>query len=226
MYSIKFSPETITVLENFAQIHPSLLFRKGSKLSVISGDSKAQVFAVARIPEEIQEDFAIYRLNDLLAVLSVFKNPEVLIDKNFLLITEDTRQLKFVFADLNSIDHPDDEIVDHPELITSFTLKNNDLAFLHKVGKLLNLPEVALKADGSKITINAFDSASPTSNLQKIDIADTSHSFDLVIDKKNLVFVALDYKVDIYRGFVKFTSVDKINVEYYVCPILKKSRFI
>ena len=152
MYSIKFSPETISILENFAQIHPSLLFRKGSKLSVISGDSKAQIFAVAHIPEEIQEDFAVYKLNELLAVLSVFKNPEILIDKNFMLITEDKRQLKFVFADLNSIDHPNDENIDHPELITSFVLKNDDLSFVHKVGKLLTLPEISFKADGTKIT--------------------------------------------------------------------------
>ena len=76
---MKLSARTIQILKSFAQINPSLIFTPGNEIKTIS-PMKTMV-AKATIAETIPQQFAIWDLSKFLGVLSLFDDPEVVINE-------------------------------------------------------------------------------------------------------------------------------------------------
>ena len=72
---MKISPDTLTLLKNFASINSGMQFKKGNKLSTIS--TGKNILAKATIADSFTEDFCVYDLNQFLSVYSLKKDPEI-----------------------------------------------------------------------------------------------------------------------------------------------------
>ena len=72
---MKLSEQTVSLLKNFASVNQNLLFKTGNKLQTIS--AQKNILVNAEIPESFPSDFAIYDLNKLLGVMSLFQDPEL-----------------------------------------------------------------------------------------------------------------------------------------------------
>ena len=70
---MNFSNDTVTVLKNFAQINPSIVFKPGKKLTTIS--PQKSIMASATISDEFPSEGAIYDLSRFLGVVSMFESP-------------------------------------------------------------------------------------------------------------------------------------------------------
>ena len=72
---MRLSEQTVSLLKNFAGINQNIQFKAGSKLQTIS--AQKNILVDAEVPELFPSDFAIYDLNKMLGVMSLFQDPEL-----------------------------------------------------------------------------------------------------------------------------------------------------
>ena len=72
---MKLSDTTISVLKNYSTINQNLMIKAGSNLSTMS--AMKNIVASAEVSETFERDVAIYDLNEFLATLSLFNNPDL-----------------------------------------------------------------------------------------------------------------------------------------------------
>ena len=124
---MKLSDETKEVLKNFSTINQNLVIKQGSNISTMS--AMKNIIASAEVKESFPLDFAIYDLNEFLAALSLFENPNLDFHKDFVVMTENGspgKSLKYWYSDPSVVTSPTKEIT-MPECEVSFTLENNEL---------------------------------------------------------------------------------------------------
>jgi len=151
------STDTISVLKNFSDINQNILIKPGNKVQTIS--TMKNILAEAEITEKFDSEFAIYDLPEFLRSVELFEAPELKFNggSNVTIADSKTRQaVKYFFADKSVIVAPKKQI-NMPDKYVTFTLKKDLFAKLMKGATTLNLPDIAVKGDGSKIKIVATD---------------------------------------------------------------------
>jgi hypothetical protein len=220
---VKLSPETITVLQNLAGINKSLLFRKGSTLYTVS--EVKSVMAKATIAESFESDFAIYDVKRLLAVISHFSDPELVIGDKFITIQEGKRKLNYTFADPRHIQTIDEATFNKLSALTdnadiSFDWKHDVYTDVNKARTIMNLPEFQVVGDGEDVKLRAIDTDNPTSDVYDSVISEGTSVFTATFKSENIKFLPLDYQVKISpKGIARFASE---NTTYLVTTEAKK----
>lgn len=95
---MKFSKETLALLKNFASINTNIVFKQGDTVSTIS--NLKNIFAKATIKESIPNEFAIYDLNSLLAMLTLIENQDVEFGDKCLTVTSSSGRFSFIILTL------------------------------------------------------------------------------------------------------------------------------
>ena len=72
---MKLSEQTIEVLQNFATINQSLLFKKGDKLRTVS--PQKTVLAEVTVPDTFNTEFGIYDLSQFLSAMNLIDEAEL-----------------------------------------------------------------------------------------------------------------------------------------------------
>jgi len=72
---MKLSEQTVALLKNFSGINQNIQFKAGNKIQTIS--AQKNILVSAEIPESFPSDFAIYDLNKMLGVMSLFQDPDL-----------------------------------------------------------------------------------------------------------------------------------------------------
>ena len=101
---MKISKQTFEVLKNFSEINANLLINPGNKLQTIS--IMKNVLAEATVEETFEKEFAIYDLNSLLSVLSLYEAPEISLGDDYLTVSQGKSSSKFWYADPTLIVSP------------------------------------------------------------------------------------------------------------------------
>ena len=222
--TIKLEPSTLNVLKNFATINPALLFRKGSILKTRSPAST--VAARATLKQAIPRDFAILDLARFLNTLSLFQDPEITLDESFCTIKQKDTSVRYLYANQHAIRQKDaDREIKLPSEYFSFTLNAADYAAVRKGMSVLALPEIAIVGDGQKLSLQALDTHSESSDVFALVIGDTKKNFKAVIRAENLKIIPQDYRVLISdKGIAYFKSIDG-SMEYWACLSAHESEF-
>jgi hypothetical protein len=209
---MKIDTNTVNILKNFAKINPSIIFAEGNTLKTIS--TNKTIMARATVPTTFDRKFAIYNLDQFIANLSLFVDPELNFKEKYVEIKNENRKGNFFYADENSITKtPEKEIV-LPSVDVSFTLTNVDLRDVEKAAGVLQLPEIVVSGDGVNIYLQAADSKNPTGNIYSVVIGTTDKTFKAIFKFENIKIVPGDYKVDISsRGISHFRGNE---VEYWI----------
>lgn len=207
---IKFSPETLAILRNLAGVNKSMLFRKGSTLYTIS-EAKS-IMVKATITESFESDFAIYDINRLLAVMSHFSDPELIIGEKFITIKEGKKQLNYTFADPRHINTVDPETFEKLDAVVEkgeidFEWKHEVFADVNKALLIMKLPEFEVVGDGSAVKLRAVDSKNPTGDTYEAELDTKEETFNALFKSENIKFLPLDYSVKYAtRGIARFDS--------------------
>ena len=83
---MKLSEQTVSILKNFSTINQNLVIKEGSEIATMS--AMKNIVAKATVEENFPVEFAIYDLNEFLSALSLFENPDLDFQENYVLITE------------------------------------------------------------------------------------------------------------------------------------------
>jgi len=208
---MRLSEQTVSLLKNFASINQNLQFKSGNKLQTIS--AQKNILVNAEVPESFPSDFAIYDLNKMLGVMSLFQDPELEIGDKQALIGG---KVNYMFADPSMIVTPPERELAFPKPEVSFTMSNTDFVQTTKAAALLGLPHVCVVGDGSKITLGCTDVNNSSSDDFVTEVGTTDMNFCMVFKIENLKLFAGDYNVEITsKGISKFSHTS-INLQYFI----------
>ncbi len=208
---MRLSDQTVSLLKNFAGINQNIQFKAGNKLQTIS--AQKNILVDAEVPELFPSDFAIYDLNKMLGVMSLFQDPELEIGNKTMKVGG---KVNYMFADPTMIVTPPEKELTFPEAEVKFAMSNVDFSQTTKVAAMLGLPHVCVVGDGSKITLGANDVNNSSSDDFVTEVGTTDQNFCMVFKIENLKLFAGDYDVEITsKGISKFSHTS-INLQYFI----------
>lgn len=168
---MKFSENTLSVLKNYATINTALMFRKGNLLRTVSKEKT--ILAEATIDETIPSDFGIFELNQLLSILSMYKDaPEVTIDGNDVIIKgfEDRSRITYRCCDVSNIKTPPDSNIKVPSEDASFLLSEADLAWITKSASVLGCPNIAVVGKDGYLSLRLLDGQNDSAHTDTLKV--------------------------------------------------------
>lgn len=214
---MKFSKDTINILQNFNKINQSLLFLEGNIQKTI-GDKSTAIYAEVELEESFPREFGIFDTGQLLSVISLFKEPEIDCAENSMIISEGRHKATYHYASPALIIYPPKgKSLNTGDTINSFELTSEDINVLFKALNIYGHDSLAFIADGHEIVVKTQNSKEKESHGMSHEIGKTDQRFKYVIDISNFLIIPDDYDVVITntKKFV-FTSKTKKLLKYVI----------
>jgi hypothetical protein len=214
---MKFSDKTVNLLKNFSTINPGLFFKQGNTISTMS--PQKNILCEAVVEDTFPQDFGIHDLNNFLSVLSLNKDPDVEFDgKNAIIKYLNGRsKIKYRFTEASMIVSPPEKKITLPSVDVTFSLSEEDYAWIQKTASILRSPNVAVVGDNETVSLVTFDSVDDSAATNTIDIGlTTDKKFKLIFKTENLKMVPGAYTVDISsKGIAHFKNT-KETIQYWI----------
>jgi hypothetical protein len=216
------SRRTLSIIENFSNINPAMVFRKGKVLSTITPSNAPDMFAFAKIDETIPAQFGVNDISRFLSVLSLYKEPS-LSATDLVLTIQGQNQRKYTYtltADkmIRTIAEDDIEL---PTPFAEFKLTASDLVSLKKHVDVADLPNIVFEGDGKIVEVKGLKVEDSTSDQYVAMIGLANKKINVKFDKwKITTLMDADYSVGICESAIHFKS---DFLDYYVAPELGSS---
>jgi hypothetical protein len=210
------STDTLAILKNFSEINNNILFKPGSKLNTIS--AMKNILAEATITEKFDTEFGIYDLSEFLRAVELFDKPAIKVNgANYALISDEKSKqaIKYFFADKSVLVSPQKGI-NMPDKTVAFALKKDDFAKIQKAATTLNLPDIAIKGDGKKISFVATDKKNKSSNDYSLNVGETDKEFTAYFKADNFKIISDDYDVAISKAKISHFINRSKPVQYWI----------
>ena len=215
---MKLSNETVTVLKNFSTINQNLVIKSGNSISTMS--AMKNIVAKARVQETFAQEFAIYDLNEFLASLSLFNNPDLDFQDDFVVIS-DGAHLKYWYSDPSVVTTPMKEVT-MPESEVSFILESNMISDVQKAAAVIGAPDMVLEAMSTGVAVlKVTDKKNTTANdyAVKIDVnnedgKDVPYKFWFKVE--NLKLLPGTYNVAVSSKNISHFVNTKVDVDYFI----------
>jgi len=211
---MKFSDDTLSVLKNFAQINPSVLFKPGNTIRTIS--PQKTVMASAVVSDTFDKTAGVYDLSRFSATLGLFSDPDIEFTESKFVIKSNKTIVNYTYASETMIVTPPEKEITYGEPTATVDLKWDDLTNVIRAASVLQLPEVAFVSDGSEICLSAVDKKNPTADKYNItlDSVSSGTEFEMVIKVDNLKLMPGDYTVNLCsNGLAHFIGE---KVQYWI----------
>ena len=213
---MKLSNDTIAIFKNFANINQNILVKPGKKLNTIS--TMKNILATADVKEDFEQEFAIYDLPEFLRTLDLFETPTLKFNggSSVGISGKDGRSSsKYTFADKSVIVAPT-KAISMPDTDITFKFDKANLNRLMKGVVTLNLPDIEVIGDGSKIKLVANDRKNKASNKFDIEIGTTDKTFKAYFKAENFKMIEDDYDVAISKQKISHFVNRNKPVQYWI----------
>ena len=212
---MKLSNDTRDVLKNYATINANLLVKTGNKISTMS--QMKNIVSIAELPDNFEQEFAIYDLTEFLSAMSLFNDPELEFNENNVRMWEGYQSLKYFYSDPTVVTTPKSDIT-MPEPDAKFTLQQNTFNQILKASSVLGVPDMVLDTgDVGIMLLRVSDRKNDTSNNFSVEVGDggtPNQKFYFKVE--NLKLLSGDYEVEVSSaGISRFKNINK-SIEYYI----------
>ena len=210
------SNDTIAIFKNFANINQNILVKPGKKLNTIS--TMKNILATADVKEDFEQEFAIYDLPEFLRTLDLFETPTLKFNggSSVGISGKDGRSSsKYTFADKSVIVAPT-KAISMPDTDITFKFDKANLNRLMKGVVTLNLPDIEVIGDGSKIKLVANDRKNKASNKFDIEIGTTDKTFKAYFKAENFKMIEDDYDVVVSKQKISHFVARQKPVQYWI----------
>lgn len=217
---MKLDAQTITILQNFQSINPSIVVDQGNQLKTIS-PSQA-VFARATVPDTFPTKFAIYDISRFLGVLSLMKEYQIDFEETHMNIRSESSKIKYTYCNPSLIITPPDKQINFPSIDVEFHLSAKHLHSVIKAMQVLGFNEIEIQGDGSQLSICAVNVKNTSTDVYSTVLGTTDKNFSAIIECEKLKLIPADYMVTICSKGIAHFKTDA--VEYWVA-LSSKSKF-
>ena len=216
------SNETVSVLKNFATINQNLVIKSGSSISTMS--AMKNIVASAEVKEDFPTEFAIYDLNEFLAVLSLFEKPDLDFNDDFVVMTEDgstSKTLKYWYSDPSVVTTVTKEIT-MPECEVNFSFENGLLSNVQKAAAVIGVPDMVLEGMDSGIALlKVTDKKNATANdyAVKIDVNNEDGKnlpYKFWFKVENIKLLSGTYNVAISSKNISHFVNANVDIQYWI----------
>lgn len=214
--------QTLEILKNFSSINPSIVLRPGTEISTMSNHQN--IIGYATVPEEFPVECGIYDLNNFIATVNLFQDPDVNFRDEFVTVTGGNSTCTYAYSEKEVIVSPKKKI-DFPTVDVEFDLSKDTFDRILKAASTLSLNTLMISVnEKSEIFIRAIDLKNPNSNHYDVvvgtDTSGNQYKVYLLIDL--LKMIRADYKVSLSSK--KISRFKTENIEYFVA-LEKSSEF-
>lgn len=210
---------TIEIIKSFGDVSKKMLFIEGDVLAVTNAERS--IVAIAKLPEQITKEFALYDVSEFLGTYSLFNTPTLEFKEDFVLIADGKNKAKYYYSSklgITNIYGADIDGVKGDELAT-FTIEKSDLDTAKKASSVLGLIDLQITDTGVKVVNteankmgNEFEIHVSNFNCKNPELLkDGEH----VLFLTDLVFIPDTYDVTIYENITQFKAANG-DVNYYV----------
>lgn len=222
---MKLSNETLTVLKNFSNINQGIQFKKGKKLTTVS--SGKTVLAQANLKDEFPKDFCVYDLNKFLLVCNAKKDYELdFTESDIIFKTKNGKnESTYRMTSPEMIVTPPSKEISLPSVDCEFTLTAEDYDNVIKMASLYSSPHIAIKSDGKKIYIVAFDADDNSADTDSTEVGDSNgKKYNIVFKTENIKLIPGSYQVQIsFKGIGHFKNT-KDDIQYWIAFEAKQTK--
>jgi len=174
------------------------------------------ILVKATIQEDFEKVVAIYDLNQFLNCLSLIPGAEIKLGPSSITLTDGKTAIDYRYSDPSVIAAPPDKELKLPSEDVCVTLTEDQLESVKKAAAVLQIPDVSLIGDGSRIYLTVRDKKNSGSNSYKIDVGETVDVFQFNMKVENLKLISGDYDVIISAKNFAFFGNHGRPVSYYV----------
>lgn len=213
---MKFSDTTIQILKNFSGFNPGILLRKGNTISTVTPLNT--VMATAIVDDEFPQEAGIADLQKFLAVLNLFKEPDIEFGENAFIISDGTQRVVWRYGAKAVIAYRESteaKMPDDCEINVDVTWQ--DLQATIKAAGVLGMKQISVSGDGNKIYLSTMHEKDKNADKYSVVISDEnvpSESFDMIFKTEKLKMLPMDYNIVISsRGIAKFEAE---TIKYYI----------
>jgi hypothetical protein len=212
-HTITLSKQTIQILKNFAQIEDTIKIHPGNE--VYSLARVGNIFAYAKIEEEIPVEVNIYNLSQFLATVNLFDEPFLVMSDSQVLIKSGRQRVTYRFAEPEIIPDPR-KTPSVGQYLFSGLLDAELVARITKIASVLAVPKIQIKSSSGVVSLRVTDPKKMTSNVFEVDLGECDTAFDHVISVENFRLLPGTYEIHIPdRRAVKFTH-NVLPVYYFI----------
>ena len=210
---MKLTSKTISILKNFSTINQNLMVKTGNALSTMS--AMKNIVAQAEVTEKFPQDFAIYDLNEFLSALSLFEEPELNFQEQYVTITEEgsRKSLKYWFSDPEVVTTPSKAIV-MPSTEVTFNLSSDTLSEIQKAAAVIGAPDMALTNGSLMVTDKKNDTANAYDTELGVNETDAEYKFWFKVE--NLKLMSGSYDVEVSSKSISHFTNSVVGVEYWI----------
>jgi hypothetical protein len=201
---MKIGSETISLLKNFASINTNIVFKQGDVVSTIS--NAKNIFAKASIKEVIPNEFAIYDLNSMLAMLTLMDNQEVEFGDKCLVVTSPAGKFEYYYSNPEVVTAAPTGAIEHSD-IYSFKMTSEDIHMVMKAAAITGAPTISVTCSNQAVTLSVSDRKNDTAANFKKQLGTAFDPFDVFIAVENLKVIPDAYDVTVAKtpnGKAKF----------------------
>jgi len=216
---MKLSNDTVNVLRNFSTINQNLVIKEGNTIQTMS--AMKNIVAKAEVEEVFPQEVAIYDLNEFLAALSLFSNPNLDFKESYVVITEEGSgsSLKYFYSDPSVVTTPS-KVITMPSEDVKFKLATEDLANLKKAAGVIGAPDLAFSKNelGTRLTVKdkKNDTANDYSLNVNVDVCEETSKFNFFFKVENMKLLSGDYNVIVSSKNISYFKNNNMNIEYWV----------
>ena len=210
---MKLTSSTISILKNFSTINQNLMVKPGNTLSTMS--AMKNIVAQAEVAERFPQEFAIYDLNEFLSALSLFEEPELNFQEQYVTITQEgsRKNLKYWFSDPEVVTNPSKAIV-MPSTEVTFNLSSDTLSEIQKAAAVIGAPDMALTNGSLMVTDKKNDTANAYDTELCVNETDAEYKFWFKVE--NLKLMSGSYDVEVSSKSISHFTNSAVGVEYWI----------
>ena len=210
---MKLTSKTISILKNFSTINQNLMVKPGNTLSTMS--AMKNIVAQAEVAERFPQEFAIYDLNEFLSALSLFEEPELNFQEQYVTITQEgsRKNLKYWFSDPEVVTTPSKAIV-MPSTEVTFNLSSDTLSEIQKAAAVIGAPDMALTNGSLMVTDKKNDTANAYDTELGVNETDAEYKFWFKVE--NLKLMSGSYDVEVSSKSISHFTNSAVGVEYWI----------
>ena len=212
---MKLSNDTRDVLKNYATINANLLVKTGNKISTMS--QMKNIVSIAELPDNFEQEFAIYDLTEFLSAMSLFNDPELEFNENNVRMCEGHQSLKYFYSDPSVVTTPSSDIT-MPKTEVNFSLDSSDLSKVQRAASVIGSPDLVLEKNGVGSYLTVKDKKNDTANNYSLDVdVEGQGDYDFYFKVENLKLMPLTYDVNVSsKNISHFKSQTSNAVEYWI----------
>jgi hypothetical protein len=174
------------------------------------------VLAEATVEETFDKEFAIYDLNSLLSVLSLYESPDVTLGEDYLTVSQGKSSSKFWYADPSLVVSPTKTIT-MPSSEVRVRITQSNYTDLLKASNIMQLSDIGLVSDGDTINLIATDKKNQTSNQFNVEVAEgTGTKFAFYFKRDNLRMIPGEYDLTVSSKNISHWVNANKNLQYWV----------